>query len=152
MKIFEDMRLHIESSVEACDAKLYGCEMVPNNKNHILRIFIDADTPVTDKMCQEVGQHLMTASAVSFPAILNYTLEISSPGLDRRLFTVEQCEASLGKKVKLRTKVGIEGQRNFSGTLISVVEQVLQIKTSNTTLNINWENIDKIRIIYEMGQ
>lgn len=152
MKIFEDMRQHIESSVEACDAKLYGCEMVPNNKNNILRIYIDAATPVTDKMCQAVGQHLMTTSAVSFPAILNYTLEISSPGLDRRLFTIAQCETNIGKKVKLRTKVSIEGQKNFSGALISVVERILQIKTDQATLNINWENIDKIRIVYEMGQ
>ncbi len=152
MKVFEDMKAHIQRSVEACGAQLYGCEMVPGNKNNTLRIYIDADKPVTDLMCQEVGQHLISSSSVDFPALLNFTLEISSPGLDRKLFTIEQCIDNVGKQAKLKTKTSIEGQRNFSGKIISVVDQIIQIETNEKTLNINWGNIDKIRIIYEIGQ
>ena len=152
MKVFEDMKKHIEHSVNACDAVLYGCEMLPGNKSNTLRIFIDNDEfPVTDKLCQEVGQHLMAASAVDFPAILNYTLEISSPGLDRKLFTVEQCEKNIGKKIKLKTKLAIENQKNFAGKIISVVDDIIQIQTDENHLNINWNNIDKIRSVYETG-
>ena len=151
MRVFEDMKKHIECSVEACDATLYGCEMVPGTHNNTLRIFIDSEQPVTDQLCQEVGQHLMTASAVSFPALLNFTLEISSPGLDRKLFTIEQCAKSIDKKVKFKTKSSIDGQRNFTGTIVSVVDDILQIKIDTKTLNLNWENIDKIRVIYETG-
>ena len=152
MRVFEDMKKHIECSVEACNARLYGCEMVPGSQSNTLRIFIDSNGPVTDQLCQEVGQHLMAASAVNFPSLLNYTLEISSPGLDRKLFSVEQCEDNIGKKVKFKTKTSIEGQKNFTGQLISVVDNIVQIQTEDKTLNLNWENIDKIRIVYEMGQ
>ena len=153
MKVFEDMKKHIEHSVKACNATLYGCEMLPGNKNNTLRIFIDKKTqPVTDKLCQEVGQHLLASSAVDFPAILNFTLEISSPGLDRKLFTIEQCKENIGKKVKVKTKSSIDNQKNFSGKIVSIVEDILQIQTEEKTLNLNWENIDKIRIIYETGQ
>ena len=151
MRVFEDMKKHIESSVEACNASLYGCEMVPGTHNNTLRIFIDSEQPVTDQLCQEVGQHLMTASAVSFPAILNFTLEISSPGLDRKLFTLDQCAQNIDKKVKLKTKSSIDGQKNFTGTIVSVIEDIVQIQTESKPLNLNWENIDKIRIVYEMG-
>ena len=151
MKVFEDMKKHIESSVEACNANLYGCEMLPGNKSNTLRIFIDNDSAVTDKLCHEVGQHLMTASAVDFPAILNYTLEISSPGLDRKLFSVQHCVDSIGKKVKFKTKNPIEGQKNFRGEIVNVVDNILQVNVDNKMFNLNWENIDKIRIIFEMG-
>ena len=153
MKVFEDMKKHIEHSVEACNATLYGCEMLPGNKNNTLRIFIDNKPhPVTDKLCQEVGQHLLASSAVDFPSILNFTLEISSPGLDRKLFTIEQCKENIGNKVKVKTKSSIDNQKNFSGKIVSIVEDILQIQTEEKTLNLNWENIDKIRIIYETGQ
>ena len=152
MKVFEDMKTHIQRSVEACGATLYGCEMVPGNNNNTLRIYIDSDTPVTDLMCQEVGQHLLATSSVDFPSLLNFTLEISSPGLDRKLFTIEQCADNIGKPVKLKTKTSIDNQRNFNGKIISIVDQILQIETKEKTLNINWGNIEKIRIIYETGK
>ena len=129
------------------------CEMLPGNKNNTLRIFIDNKKhPVTDELCQEVGQHLLAASAVDFPSILNFTLEISSPGLDRKLFTIAQCQENIGKKVKLKTKSTIDDQKNFSGTIVSIIDDILQIHTEKKTLNLNWENIDKIRVIYETGQ
>ena len=153
MKVFEEMKRHIEHSVNACNAVLYGCEMLPGSKNNTLRIFIDnKNKSVTNELCQEVGQHLLASSAVDFPSILNFTLEISSPGLDRKLFTIDQCQESIGKRVKFKTKTSLDGQRNFTGKIVSIMENIVQIETEQKTLNINWENIDKIRIIYEIGQ
>ena len=152
MRVFEDMKDHIEQAVKACDASLYGCEMVPGSNNNTLRIYIDCDKPVTDLLCQQVGQHLIATSSVDFPSLLNYTLEISSPGLDRKLFTIEQCANNIGNQVKFKTKTSIDGQKNFKGKIISIIDNILQIETQDKLLNINWGNIDKIRIIYEIGQ
>ena len=54
--------------------------------------------------------------------------------------------------MKLKTKTSIDNQRNFNGKIISIVDQILQIETEEKTLNINWGNIEKIRIIYETGK
>lgn len=151
MKVFAEMNTHIQESVQACNAQLYGCEIIPGPKNNTLRIYIDNPDGVTDQLCQNVGQHLMTTSAVQFPSLLNFTLEISSPGLNRRLFTIAQCQDNLGKKVKARTKMAISGQRNFHGLLQDASESQVVLATDNGAQIIEWSNIDKIRVQYEIG-
>ena len=57
-----------------------------------------------------------------------YTLEISSPGINRSLFTVEQIQAAVGRKIKVKTSWPLEGRKNFSGILERVGEMGLEIR------------------------
>ncbi len=77
-----------------------------------------------------------------------YTLEVSSPGIDRLLFKIEHFHKYLGEKVQLRTHVPIEGQRNFSGNIVSVVEKTIVLKINETKqVEFQFEQIEKAKLI-----
>ncbi len=154
MRVFEDMRCFLQECVEACDGlRLYGCEMIPNQKNNTLRIFIDAgDRQVTADDCHQVGQQIRTQAAVSFPSVLTYTIEVSSPGLDRILFSLEHCKQHIGKRVKCKTKRSVQGRRNYTGQMVDVQGSTITLSVDQCNLDISWEDIEKIRLIYEPEQ
>ena len=148
MAVVREMKLHIEQCVQACSLDLYGCEVIPGNKTNILRVYIDGEKPVTSDDCSNVGQHIRNHAAVNFPSLLNYSLEISSPGLDRILFTLDQCRKNIDKKVKCRTKSAINSRKNFTGYLSKVLEDSIELTVESQPVVILWSDVDKIRLIY----
>ena len=154
MRVFEDMHRYLQDCVEACDGlHLYGCEMIPSQKSNTLRIFIDAgDRQVTADDCHKVGQQIRTQAAVSFPSILSYTIEVSSPGLDRILFSLVHCQRYIGRRVKCKTKRAVQGRRNYTGQLHSVNGNILTLSVDQSMLDISWDDVEKIRLIYEPEQ
>ena len=151
MKVFDDMQHYLQECVSSCgDVRLYGCEMVPGTKGNTLRIFIENDQgTVSADDCQRVGVQIRNEAAVSFPSILNYRIEISSPGLDRILFSLAHCARHLHQKVKCKTKRAIEGRKNYTGVLSSVSDDSIILVVDNQTFTLSWHDIEKVRLIYE---
>lgn len=103
----------------------HGLELVhtevagPENKP-IVRVFIDKPHGVTHEDCSEVSIHLGTILDVEDFIHASYTLEVSSPGLERGLYKRSDYERFVGSRVKMKTRQPIDGQRNFRGTLLGV--------------------------------
>lgn len=103
----------------------YGLELVhaevagPDGKP-IVRLFIDKPTGVTHQDCAEVSLHLGTILDVEDFIHSPYTLEVSSPGLERGLYKREDYERFAGHPAKLKSRVAVNGQRNFRGRIIGV--------------------------------
>ncbi|MEC8977989.1 MAG: ribosome maturation factor RimP [Pseudomonadota bacterium] len=153
MRVFEDMQNYLKDCVATCDGlTLYGCELNPGPKTHTLRIFIESIDPsvgISADDCHRVGQQIRDQSAVSFPSILNYTIEVSSPGLDRILFSIKHCEQHIGKRVKCRCRRAIEGRKNYKAKLHAVQNGQVTLELEDSLHVIDWIDIDKIRLIYE---
>ncbi|HKS09743.1 MAG TPA: ribosome maturation factor RimP [Pyrinomonadaceae bacterium] len=103
----------------------HGLELVhtevagPENKP-IVRIFIDKPQGVTLEDCSEVSTHLSTILDVEDFIHASYTLEVSSPGLERGLYKRADYERFAGNNAKLKTRQPIDGQRNFRGRLVGL--------------------------------
>lgn len=103
----------------------HGLELVhtevagPENKP-IVRVFIDKPHGVTHDDCSEVSIHLGTVLDVEDFIHASYTLEVSSPGLERGLYKRSDYERFSGRKAKVKTRQPIAGQRNFRGTILGV--------------------------------
>ena len=103
----------------------HGLELVhvevagPDNKP-IVRVFIDKPQGVTHDDCSEVSLHLGTILDVEDFIHAAYTLEVSSPGLDRGLYKRADYERFAGNNAKLKTRQPIAGQRNFRGRLLGI--------------------------------
>ena len=151
MKVYKDIEEHIEKCVQACELELYGTELQPGSPEHTLRIYIDSPEQVNVDDCQRVGQYIRHYASVHCPSLLQHQIEISSPGLDRILFTLDHCKANLDKKVRCRTRTPIEDRRNFTGTLTEVNTELTHItlQIDQESIDIPWQNIDKIRLIYQ---
>ncbi len=108
-------RVAIDHGLELVHAEVAG----PENKP-IVRIFIDKPNGVTHEDCSEVSLHVGTILDVEDFIHASYTLEVSSPGLERGLYKRADYERFAGRLAKLRARRPINGQRNFRGRLVGI--------------------------------
>ena len=108
-------RVAIDHGLELVHAEVAG----PDNKP-IVRIFIDKPNGVTHQDCSEVSLHVGTVLDVEDFIHASYTLEVSSPGIERGLYKRQDYERFAGSLAKLRTRKPIKGQRNFRGRLLGI--------------------------------
>jgi len=108
-------RVAIDHGLELVHSEVAG----PENKP-IVRVFIDKPQGVTHDDCSEVSLHLGTILDVEDFIHASYTLEVSSPGLERGLYKRSDYERFAGSAAKMKTRQPIDGQRNFRGLLLGV--------------------------------
>lgn len=135
-------RVTIDHGLELVHAEVVG----PENKP-IVRVFIDKPNGITHEDCSEVSLHMGTILDVEDFIHASYTLEVSSPGLERGLYKRADYERFAGSLAKVKTTQPINGQRNFRGRLIGVDgnEVIFEDKTSGR-VNIPLDWIGKANI------
>jgi ribosome maturation factor RimP len=136
----------------------HGLELVhtevagPENKP-IVRVFIDKPHGVTHDDCSDVSLHLGTILDVEDFIHASYTLEVSSPGLERGLYKRADYERFAGSDAKLKTRQPIGGQRNFRGRLLGVDENdVLFEDRTNGRVRIPIDIITKANLEVDLSQ
>lgn len=104
--------------------ELVDLALVREQDGWVLRIFIDypaaTDGGIGLADCEQVSRELGAVLDVEDPLTHAYRLEVSSPGLDRPLRTAEHFRQQLGQNIKARLVHGVEGRRNFKGSIVSV--------------------------------
>jgi ribosome maturation factor RimP len=108
-------RVAIDHGLDLVHAEVAG----PDNKP-IVRIFIDKPNGVTHQDCSEVSLHVGTVLDVEDFIHASYTLEVSSPGIERGLYKLQDYDRFTGSLAKVRTRKPINGQRNFRGRLLGI--------------------------------
>lgn len=100
--------------------ELVHVELAGGARSPMLRVFIDKPGGVTHEDCSEVSQHIGTVLDVEDFIPGAYTLEVSSPGLERGLYGRSDYERFAGRLAKIKTRAAVNGQRNFSGRIAGV--------------------------------
>jgi ribosome maturation factor RimP len=120
-------RVAIDHGLELVHAEVAGPEGRP-----ILRIFIDKAGGVTHEDCSAVSRYMGTILDVEDFIHSAYTLEVSSPGLERGLYKRRDYERFAGHPARMKSRVAINGQRNFRGRIIGVEDEsvIFEDKTS----------------------
>jgi len=108
-------RVAIDHGLELVHAEVAGPDNSP-----IVRVFIDRPQGVTHDDCSQVSIHLGTILDVEDFIHSSYTLEVSSPGLNRGLYKPADYERFTGTLARLKTRAPIDGQRNFRGNLLGL--------------------------------
>ena len=135
-------RVAIDHGLELVHSEVAG----PDNKP-IVRIFIDKPNGVTHQDCSEVSHYLGTILDVEDFIHSAYTLEVSSPGLDRGLYKRADFERFAGSSAKLKTTSPIGGQRNFRGRLVGVDgDEVLFDDRTSGRVRLPLANIDRANL------
>jgi ribosome maturation factor RimP len=135
-------RVTIDHGLELVHAEVTG----PDNKP-IVRIFIDKPAGVTHEDCSEVSHHVGTILDVEDFIHSSYTLEVSSPGLERGLYKLADYERFAGSHAKMKTHRPIGGQRNFRGRLIGLDgEEVLFEDKTSGRIRVPFDSIVKANI------
>lgn len=138
----------VSPTVEALGLQLWGIEHTSQGKYSVLRIFIERETGVTIDDCEQVSRQVSAILDVEDPIAGEYTLEVSSPGTDRLLFTVEQFQQYCGEEVDIRMRSPLDGRRKFKGILQDVVNGIVQIEVDGSSFELPHEEIEKANIVY----
>ena len=138
----------IQPTIKALGMVLWGVEHVQKGKYSVLRIFIDSEGGITVTDCAKLSRQISGLLDVESPISGEYTLEVSSPGLDRPLFKVDQFEKFVGDEVKVQMRVPIEGKRRFKGVIESVSGETICLKKEEETFKLQHSEIDKASVVY----
>ena len=115
--------------VESLGCIFWGLVCNSHGQSTLLRIFIDKETGITLKDCENVSRQVGSVMDVEDPIAGAYVLEVSSPGVDRQLFTLEHYRYFIGETIVVRLVRPYEGKRKLKGVLAAVEqdEGVLQV-------------------------
>ena len=130
--------------------ELVHWETVGPRNHFVLRIFIDKPGGVNLGDCERVSNQVGTVLDVEDLIPNAYTLEVSSPGIERGLYKHADYERFAGSRVKIRTASPINGQRNFRGKLVGVTAGIVSLEVDQAgLLEIPFEQIAKANIEFE---
>ncbi len=139
----------VASAVEPLGYELLGVEYLAQGHHSLLRIYIDSPDGITLDDCERASRQVSAVLDVDDPLKGQYTLEMSSPGLDRPLFTAEHFTQFIGHEVKLRLHSPLEGQRRFKALIKGVEGDVIHLTSSETDEDwqISLDNIEKANLL-----
>ena len=138
----------VESAVQALGYELVGVEHQSQGKHSLVRVYIDAEQGITLADCERASHQISGVLDVEDPIRGQYNLEVSSPGLDRPLFTPEHYTRYLGEQVRLRLRHTVNGRRKLSGRIAQVEDGVITIvDDADQEFELTVDDIDKANLV-----
>ncbi|RLB13143.1 MAG: ribosome maturation factor RimP [Deltaproteobacteria bacterium] len=144
----EDVIRLIEPVVEDLGLELVDVEYVTERGRWILRIYIDKTGGVTVDDCALVSNEIGDLIDVKDIIAGHYVLEVSSPGLNRPLRKEKDFIWATGKRIKVRTKMPVEGRRNFTGLLRSCQKGVIRLDLDSGEVELPLGDLEKANLVY----
>lgn len=130
--------------------KSLGCEFwggyYGGGSRKLLRIFIDKTGGVTIDDCQRVHRQLSAVLDVEQPIPNQYLLEVSSPGIERPLFKLEQFKQFVGYEVRIKLYMPIDGQSRFTGKIVNILDEKVILITAEQELELPFSQIEKANL------
>lgn len=143
----EQLQALLAPVIEALGYECWGLEFLSQGRHSLLRIYIDHTGGILVEDCEKVSRQVSSVLDVEDPISNEYTLEVSSPGMDRPLFTLEQFAKHAGELVKIKLRSPYEGRRNFQGPLRGVEEQDVVVLVDDHEYLLPIDLIDKANIV-----
>ncbi len=134
-------------TVESLGCTIWGVEFLNQGKHTKLRLYIDRDEGIDVDHCAAVSRHVSDILDVEEVISSAYTLEVSSPGMDRLLFKEEQFADSAGEQVDIRLNFPFEGRKKFVGVLNGVQDSMAIVQIEDEEFLLPLENIQKARVV-----
>jgi ribosome maturation factor RimP len=137
----------LQPLIEELGYEFVGLEHGSNPKNPVLVIYIDRPDGIAVEDCERVSREVAALLYVEDPIPGHYNLEVSSPGLDRPLFTLEHFERFRGEQVKLSLFAPLNGRRKFKGRLLGTDSGKVRLDQDGEEVELDMGNIAKARLV-----
>jgi ribosome maturation factor RimP len=142
----EELRNLLEPAIKALGYSLWGIEYVPQGKHSLVRVYLDKEGGVGIEDCTQASRQISSILDVEDPISGEYTLEVSSPGLDRVLFSLDQYKEYLGRHLRIRLRENFENRRKFTGQLKAIVDDELVLIIGDEEYTIPYELVEKANL------
>ncbi len=143
----DKLRTLAQAAVSTTDCELWGVELSGAGKHSVLRVYIDKEGGVGIEDCASVSRQLGGVLDVEDPVAGEYTLEVSSPGLDRPLFELAHYEKYIGAELTLQLRLPYEGRRKFKGRLKGLENTDIVLEMDSHEYLFPIEGIEKARVV-----
>jgi len=141
------LRQLIEEVVESQGYELVDVEFKGTGKSSLLRVFIDRPAGISHRDCELVSEQVGTVLDVEDLIPFSYTLEVSSPGLDRKLVKESDYTRFEGKLARIQTRIPLNQQKVFRGRLLGLQDGKVRLELrTGSTLDIPLDVIDEARL------
>ena len=140
----------LEPAIERLGYELADLEVRLGGKGGLVRVFIDKPEGIDLDDCETVSRAVSALLDVEDPVPGNYNLEVSSPGLDRKLTKVEHFQRFEGETVNVKMRFPIEGRRRFRGTLVSSDDENIVVEVDGESHSLPLKTIDTARLVPEV--
>jgi ribosome maturation factor RimP len=137
----------IQPLVEDLGYEFVGLEHSANPKNSVVVLYIDRPNGIRVEDCEAVSREVAALLDVEDPIPGHYTLEVSSPGLDRPLFTLDQFERFSGEEVQLTAFAPVDGRRKFKGRILGTGEGTVRLEQDGSEVSLEFGNIARARLV-----
>lgn len=140
----------IEKQCLINQVELWGVEInLAKGKKGIIRVYADQKQGIDIDTLAKLSRDIEVVLDIEDIIPSSYTLEVSSPGLNRTFFKPEQLKGYLGQEIKVKLKVPLNQQKVIRGTLIDVKEEIFYLDTGKDKLEINFYDTVKINLEYK---
>ena len=136
----------LQPTVEGLGYELLGVERQQSSGGTLLRLYIDSSDGIVVDDCAIVSRQIGDLLEVEQVVSGEYTLEVSSPGLDRPLFTPVQYQAFIGSDVKVRLRTLVNGRRRLAGKLSDATDDYLTIQIGEEQFDVQYNLVESARV------
>jgi len=134
--------------VESLGCELWGLEYFAQGKRSMLRVYIEKRPDgVLIEDCERVSRQVSSVLDVEDPITSEYTLEVSSPGMDRPLFKLDQYGDYFGETVAIKLRTAFEGRKKFKGVLKGIENDEIVLEVDSEEYLLPFELIDKASVV-----
>ncbi|KGQ19217.1 Ribosome maturation protein RimP [Lysobacter dokdonensis DS-58] len=140
-------------TVTSMGLELLGAEYLPSPGGAVLRLYIDVPQAEAEQRnvgiedCEAVSREVSAQLDVEDPISGNYTLEVSSPGVDRPLFAPSHFERFLGQSAKVGLKLPQDGRRRLQGRIDKIQGDTITFDIDGQPFEVAFDNIDKAKLV-----
>jgi ribosome maturation factor RimP len=143
----EELMTLLEPAVERLGYEIADLEMKTGGRDGVIRVFIDKPDGIGLDDCETVSRQISALLDVEDPIPGHYVLEVSSPGLDRRLTKVEHFRRFTGEDVRVTLRLPMGGRRNFRGALRAVDDESIEIEVDGESHRLPIAAIASARLV-----
>lgn len=136
----------LQPTIEDMGYVFWGLEYMPQKNGALMRVYIDSSNGVGVDDCAEVSREISAVMDVEDPIKSAYVLEVSSPGMDRVLFSSEQFATYLGQPAVVKLAQAVDGARNVKGVIDAVEGENITIKNEQKSYQFEFDNVMKARL------
>lgn len=137
----------LEPTIERLGYELADLELNVGGRDGVVRIYIDKDKGIDIDDCEAVSRQVSALLDVEDPLPGQYTLEVSSPGLDRTLTKPAHFRRFTGQEVKVKLRFPLQGRRNFRGALKAADEEKIEVEVDGESHSLAIATIESARLI-----
>ena len=137
----------LEPTIERLGYELTDLELKLGGRDGMLRIYIDKPEGIDIDDCEAVSRQVSAILDVEDPLPGHYTLEVSSPGMDRTLTKPAHFQRFMGEEIRVKLRFPVDGRRNFRGELKSADKEYIEVEVDGQSFSLALKTIESARLV-----